>query len=113
RTPVPTVALDETFAKLPQGWPSTPEGPAWYTDGVYRLGPRQTGQFVAVTAPLSTPIGDVLLSARFRKSGGPAGGGYGLIVHDQRTDSHDVIDQGGSFVVLEVGDEGTVGAWQR
>src|SRR5438093_2964353 len=27
RTPVPTVALDETFAKLPQGWPSTPEGP--------------------------------------------------------------------------------------
>jgi uncharacterized protein len=113
RTPVPSVAVDETFAKLPNGWPSTPRGPAWHIDGAYRLAPSEPGQFVAVSAPLSTPLRDVILTGRFRKSGGPTGGGYGLIVHDQRPDPHDVADQGGRFVVLEVGDEGTIGVWQR
>src|SRR6266567_3345459 len=111
--PLPSIAVDDVFTKLPQGWPNTIGGPARYADGVYRLAPQGNGQFVALNTPLITSLHDVTLSGRFHKSGGPVGGGYGLIVHDQGPDIHDGISQTGRFVVLEVGDEGTVGIWQR
>ena len=53
------------------------------------------------------------LSARFRKLGGPPGGGYGLIVDDQATSRGDGLDQGGAYVVAEVGDRGQIGVWRR
>ena len=36
-----------------------------------------------------------------------------MIVDDQGPEVHDGVYQGGQFVVLEVGDDGTIGAWQR
>ncbi len=110
---VPNVAIDEAFAKTPEGWANTPEGPARYSDGGYQLTAKELGHFVAVSAPLSTSMREVVLSGRFHKTGGPAGGGYGLIVHDQGPQVHDGLNQGGRFVVLEVGDDGRVGVWQR
>lgn len=42
-----------------------------------------------------------------------AGGGYGLVVRDQGPFPRDGLSQNGRFVVFEVGDDGTIGAWQR
>jgi hypothetical protein len=112
-TPAPTVAVDEAFTSAPEGWPNTTQGPARYANGIYQLTPKVSGQFVAINAPLAGPVRDVSVSGRFHKAGGPAGGGYGLIVNDQHPDLRDGVNQGGRFVVLEVGDEGTVGVWQR
>jgi len=112
-TPSPTIAVDETFTSVPKGWPNTTDGPARYADGSYHLAPQELGRFVAINAPITTSLRDVTVAGRFHKSGGPAGGGYGLIVHDQGPDLHDGATPGGRFVVLEVGDDGTVGAWQR
>ena len=55
----------------------------------------------------------MVVSATFRKVGGPPGGGYGIIVRDQGPGSHDGAQQGGSYYVLEVGDRGEVGIWRR
>jgi hypothetical protein len=52
--------------------------------------------------------------AQFHKTGGPAGGGYGLIVRDQSPSSErDGRNQTGEYLVLEVGDRGEIGIWQR
>jgi hypothetical protein len=112
-TPSPSVAVDEAFTNMPQGWPNTPDGPARYADGSYHLAPRELGRFVAVNAPLANSLKEVTVSGRFHKTSGPGGGGYGLIVHDQGPDLHNGANQNGRFVVLEVGDDGKVGAWQR
>ena len=109
----PTSLLDETFTTAPRGWPNEPQGIAWFADGAYRLEPREAGQFIALNAPLADVWKDVVVSARFRKTGGPSGGGYGLVVADQGPDRHDGVNQGGRFVTLEAGDQGTIGAWQR
>lgn len=54
------------------------------------------------------------VSAQFHKVEGPAGGGYGLIVRDQRTQpDRDGRNQAGQYLVLEVDDRGDVGIWQR
>jgi hypothetical protein len=111
--PPPTVVLDESFGSAPQGWPNQPLGTAWYADSAYRLQTREAGQFIVLDAPLTDIVNDVVLSARFRKTGGPPGGGYGLVVADQGPDPHDGVNQGGRFVALEAGDQGLVGAWQR
>jgi uncharacterized protein len=105
--------MDETFAAAPQGWPDRPGGTAWYADGAYRLQTRASGQFIAIDAPLADVVNDVVVTARFRKTDGPPGGGYGLMVADQGPAPHDGVNQGGRFVVLEAGDDGTIGAWQR
>ncbi len=112
-TPTPSVVLDETFAARPSGWPDQPDSTAWYADGKYLLEPREAGLFVAIDAPTTDAFHDGTISARFEKTGGPSGGGYGVIVDDQGPDAHDGVYQGGQFVVLEVGDEGTFGVWQR
>jgi hypothetical protein len=54
-----------------------------------------------------------VVTATFRKSGGPPGGGYGLVVRDQRPTPRDGHDQTGAFYVAEVGDRGEVGLWRR
>jgi hypothetical protein len=58
-------------------------------------------------------VGDSVVSATFRKMGGPPGGGYGLIVHDENAHSRDGTDQGGRFIVAEIGDAGNIGIWRR
>jgi hypothetical protein len=49
----------------------------------------------------------------FRKTGGPPGGGYGLILRDEGPGPRDGVDQTGRFYVFEVSDIGDVGIWQR
>jgi hypothetical protein len=73
----------------------------------------QRGRFVAIEAPTDRPTGDVTLSGRFRKTGGPPGGGYGFIILNQGTSPLDGENQQGQYIVLEVGDRGDVGSWQR
>src|SRR5919199_110455 len=91
-----------------QTWPDDPRATAWFADGAYRLFAREPGRFVAVGAPLAEPLGDVVVTATFRKSGGPPGGGYGLVVRDQRSTPRDGHDQTGAFYVAEIGDRGEV-----
>ena len=116
-SPVPAdqlrVVLDERFATNEHGWLNVPGGTAWVADGVYHLFARQAGRFVAVGVPDTLALTDVVLSASFRKTGGPAGGGYGLIVRDQATAPRDGQSQAGPFYVFEVGDKGELGVWLR
>jgi hypothetical protein len=63
--------------------------------------------------PGQTDLADVFVSATFRKTAGPSGGGYGLIVRDQQPASRNGVDQSGSYYVFEVSDRGEFGVWQR
>ncbi len=64
--------------------------------------------------PLSQTLSSAVLTARFHKVGGPGGGGYGLIVRDQGSSAErDGRNQAGQYMVLEVGDRGDAGIWQR
>jgi hypothetical protein len=105
--------LEERFADNARGWPSDPKSTAWLADGAYRLAARQPGRFVAVAPSTSASAGDVVVTGTFRKTGGPAGGGYGLMVRDQGTGPRDGVDQGGRYYVFEAGDKGEIGAWRR
>jgi hypothetical protein len=98
--------LDERFAGNALNWPSDPESPAWVAEGTYRLVARGPGQFIAITAPLAERYRDVVVTATFRKTGGPPGGGYGLIVRDQGPARGDSGEQAGRFYVLAVSDQG-------
>jgi hypothetical protein len=105
--------LDEHFVDNERGWPDNPQSTAWIAGGAYHLFARRPGQFVAVGAPLDQILGDVVVTATFRKVGGPSGGGYGLIVRDLRSGPRDGTNQDGQFVVLEAGDRGEFGVWRR
>jgi hypothetical protein len=107
------VVLEERFAAPPFGWPDNTEIGAWHEAGLYHLSPRRAGQFLAVGAPLTGVLSDAVISATFRKLGGPPGGGYGFILRDQNPDIRDGVRQDGRFLVAEVGDVGTVGIWRR
>jgi hypothetical protein len=74
---------------------------------------RQAARFVAVGVPIDELLGDIVVSATFRKTGGPPGGGYGLIVRDQGPDPRDGVNQTMSAYVLETGDLGEFGIWRR
>jgi hypothetical protein len=117
-SPSPTLTafrtlIEESFADNRRDWPSNPQSTAWFTDGGYRLFARRPGEFVAVGPPIAEALRDVVVTARFRKVGGPAGGGYGLIVRDQGPGPRDGINQTGRFYVLEVSDFGEMGIWRR
>jgi hypothetical protein len=112
-SPVATGVFAESFADNRAGWPDDPQSTAWLTEGAYHLFARQPGQFVAIPAPLSEWFRDVVITGTFRKVGGPPGGGYGLIVRDQRPRQGAAVSQQGRFYVLEVGDRGEVGIWRR
>ena len=105
--------LDERFANNDRNWPSTPLGTAYLTNGSYRVGPNQAGQFVAVGAPIVDVLKDVVINATFHKLSGPPGGGYGIIVRDQAPAPENGTGQDGHYYVLEVGDNGDVGMWRR
>jgi Domain of unknown function (DUF4388) len=105
--------IDVRFASGPKpGWLDNPPYVTW-SDGAYRFQARQPTHFVAVSAPLDRPLGDVVASATFRKTGGPPGGGYGLVVRDQSPDPLDGVNQDASFYVMEAGDLGDIGVWRR
>jgi len=111
-TPVPLFA-DELTQPL-AGWPNDPHGTAWFGGSGYRLYARDADRFVATGVPLGHPLQDVKLTAQFRKMGGPPGGGYGLIIRDQSPPSErDGRNQTGQYLVVEVGDRGDIGIWQR
>jgi hypothetical protein len=116
-TPAPSrpgVVLAHRFVAPLADWPNDPYANTWFADGAYRLFARQPGRFVAVSVPLQESVGDAVLSAQFRKTGGPPGGGYGFIVRAQGVISdRDSPGQTGRYLVLEVGDKGDIGIWQR
>jgi hypothetical protein len=105
--------LDERFGTNVRGWPDDFQGTAWLADGSYHLVPRDPGRFVAVGVPGTDDLQDVVVSANFHKLGGPAGGGYGLILRDQSTIARDGRSQVGRFYVFEIGDRGDIGVWLR
>jgi hypothetical protein len=78
-----------------------------------RLATSQAGQFVAVSIPGTQDLGDTVVTGSFHKVGGPAGGGYGLILRDQNPAARDGHNQLGRYYVFEVGDRGEVGVWLR
>jgi hypothetical protein len=112
--PRPRVLFGERLVSPVPNWPNNPDGTAWFGNDGFRLYARESGRFVAVGVPVSQPLTSAVLRARFHKASGPAGGGYGLIVRDQGTSAErDGRNQAGQYMVLEVGDRGDVGIWQR
>lgn len=110
----PGVLFAERFVTPLPDWPNDPHGTAWFENGEYRLLARGSGRFVATGVPLSQPVANARLSAQFHKIGGPPGGGYGLIVRDQSlATERDSRNQSGEYLVLELGDRGDIGVWQR
>jgi hypothetical protein len=118
-TPAPTAQaahrgiFDDGFADNQRGWPNDPRSTAWLSDGGYHLFARNAGRFVAISLPGLPSLRDVVLTAVFHKAGGPPGGGYGLIVRDQRDGARDGLNQDGHYYVLEAGDRGEIGVWRR
>ncbi|MGI9145082.1 MAG: hypothetical protein ACR2IK_00785 [Chloroflexota bacterium] len=105
--------LDVRFASGPmQGWLDNPPYASW-RDGAYRLQAPQASRFVAIGAPADQVPSDVVVSATFRKTGGPPGGGYGLLVRDESPDPLDGLSQSASAYVMETGDRGDFGIWRR
>src|SRR6266508_4654498 len=97
RPPSPTLplVLDERFVDNRMGWPDAPQSTAWLSNGAYHMAARVPNRFVAVGAPLALGLHDVILTATFRKVGGPPGGGYGMIVRDQSPGARNGLAQGG------------------
>src|SRR5262249_32748726 len=95
------------------GWPNDPVGPGWFGTGGFHMVARQPGKFVALSVPLGLHVQDVVASGTFEKTGGPDGGGYGLILRDQAPRGLDGSTQSGRFLLFEVGDRGEVAVWQR
>jgi hypothetical protein len=115
-TPVPTVGqqlLDLRFAAGPgDGWLDNPPYASW-SAGAYRMQAHDATRFVAVGVPINESMSDVIVSATLRKTGGPPGGGYGLIVRDQGPEPRDGVNQQMRAYVLETGDLGEFGIWRR
>jgi hypothetical protein len=97
------------------GWSEDAEGLARVTPEGYRLTARRPGEFVLRATPVTAPLGDAVVTGDFRKVGGPAGGGYGLVVRDQgpAQGPAEGRDQRGRFYVLAASDRGEVGVWRR
>ena len=110
-TAPPRTLFDERFVDNARRWPSDQRSTAWLANGVYRLAARTPGKFVAVTPGDGPKLRDAAVTASFRKTGGVAGGGYGIVLRSQG--ALDGVSQGGRYYVFEVGDKGEVGAWRR
>jgi hypothetical protein len=104
--------MDVRLAAGPQDrWVDRPPYANW-SDGAYRLLARDAGRFVAVDVPIEQDVSDAVVSATFRKTGGPPGGGYGLIVRDSG-DARDGQNQEFEAYVFATGDVGEYGVWRR
>ena len=68
---------------------------------------------LAVGAPIEDVPNDVIVSATFRKTGGPPGGGYGLLLRDRGPQPRDGQNQDMNAYVVEAGDLGEYGVWRR
>ena len=117
-TPTPQIArifYAERFNDPLPSWPNNPDGTAWFADDTqYHLFARDPGQFVSIGVPLPRPLNDARVAGQFRKVGGPPGGGYGFVFRDQAAPGErDGRNQGGRYLVVEVGDQGDIGVWQR
>jgi hypothetical protein len=86
---------------------------ATWSAGAYRLESKDRTRFVAVGVPINQVLSDVIVSATFRKTGGPPGGGYGLIVRDESPEPREGTNQVLNAYVLETGDLGEYGVWRR
>jgi hypothetical protein len=93
-------------------WLDNPPYANW-SDGAFRLHARDAGRFVAAGVPIDQVMSDVIVTATFRKTGGPPGGGYGLIVRDQGPEPRDGVNQEMTAYVFETGDLGEYGVWRR
>jgi hypothetical protein len=110
--PAGTPVFDESFANNSRNWPSSTQGTALLATGSYRL-VSQAGHFVAIGAPITDVLSDVVVSATFHKLSGPGGGGYGIILRDQASVPQNGTNQDGRYYVLEAGDKGDIGIWRR
>jgi hypothetical protein len=105
--------VDLRFALGPSGdWLDNAPYSAW-SDGAYRFQARDATHFVAVGVPIDQVMSDVVVSATLRKTGGPPGGGFGLIVRDQGPEPRDGVNQEMNAYVFETGDQGDYGVWRR
>jgi hypothetical protein len=105
--------MDVRFVSGPApNWLENPPYATW-SDGAYRLEAKDPARFVAVGVPINQVLTDVVVSATFRKTGGPPGGGYGLIVRDQGPEPRDGVNQEVHGYVAEAGDLGEFGVWRR
>jgi Domain of unknown function (DUF4388) len=105
--------MDVRFASVPvANWIDHKPYASW-SDGAYRLNAQDATRFVAIGVPVNRTLSDVIISATFRKTGGPPGGGYGVIVRDQGQSPRDGVNQQFSGYVLEAGDKGEYGIWRR
>jgi hypothetical protein len=105
--------IDVQFGGGPgERWIDNPPYAAW-SGGAYRLEAHQASRFVAVGAPFDRLLRNVVVSATFRKTGGPPGGGYGLLIRDQGPEPSDGVKQMLNAYVLEAGDIGEFGIWRR
>jgi hypothetical protein len=112
RSIVGSVLLDTLFREPQPGWIDNVPFAGWYA-GAYTLAARVAPRFVAVAAPQSQALGDVVVSGTFHKVGGPPGGGYGFVLRDQEPAQRDGSNQSGHFYVVEVGDRGQIVMWRR
>jgi hypothetical protein len=107
------VLVDEHFAFATGAWPGDGQSVISRSNGAYRLRASHPTQFVGVGLPGTDNMGDIIVTASFHKTGGPTGGGYGLIVRDQGPGPRDGLNQDGQFYVFEAGDDGRFGVWLR
>src|SRR4051812_25596925 len=70
-TAVLALDFDADAGLTEEDWPHDPGGSAFFLNGEYHLYARSPGQFVAVSAPITTPIRNAQVSAQFREIGGP------------------------------------------
>lgn len=117
--PAPTLAaianqlIAVRFAAAPvDNWLENGAYAGW-SNGAYRMRAKDADRFVAVGVPVSQDFSDVIVSATFRKTGGPPGGGYGLIVRANGPGALDGVSQELDGYVLEAGDRGEFGVWRR
>jgi hypothetical protein len=94
-------------------WPNDQQSVGWFAPDGYHLAARKPGQFVAIGVLQNPDLRNALVAATFHKIGGPAGGGYGIILRDQPQGPRDGLNQLGNYLVFEVGDKGEVGIWRR
>jgi hypothetical protein len=86
---------------------------SWETWQPLRLTVATPGRYLAVGVQPAPSLRDTSVWGDFRKTGGPFGSAYGLIVRDAGPDPRDGVSQGGRYYVFEVSDKGEIGAWRR